>query len=263
MKSPTLNLASVAVADYQVVTANIARAIITQSNVSDAGQLHQLIGKKLNHLGRSIAASFVPLDDSGNTLMGFVVRNVQVKPVTQKELTASYQVMAKSNICMDTKDNTLWDIKRGPAGVMLSRHNAGDVGTALAAAVTPNVTNMRISTVASVQPAPRQFVAFVTPQGQIDHGFVTSVNRREGKAEVVSASTKKAVIINNMMVVTAAEVEVPAQIHRAVTAATGVADYTAKDVKIGDIRDYYKHVYSYDQDYLNLVMKNIDDMALA
>ena len=258
MKSSYVN-----VADYRPVTDKLARVILAHVSIDgkmSPQRISAAIAEKFDNMVAPVERSFVAIDDK--TMVGYVRANVAIVPVTEKELKEGYRVMgsAETNVVMSNKDRSLWNVRRGTAGTILSRQSKADMAEVIASKIEPSSSPLRFNVMASAMPEKREFASFVTDNGEIDHGFCVRVNASRGVAEIMSMSTKQPVLVEAQRFVSRAEVKIPKSAHR--VAAAKIAE-NAGDVPVNNIRAYYDAVYAYAPDYLAEVQKTIDDITVV
>lgn len=246
-----INTNTVSITDHEMISANVARVVIAFTGQQNAENLVSAVGAQLKNLAAPIEASFRIVKD--NVAVGFVRATQEVKPTSEKELRA-YRVMS-SNIMMDENDKTLWEVKKSGANLYLARHGNEDLSELVSASVNPRSDVPRLRHLSMATAAPREFVAFATDSGDMDYGFVVASNETSGKLKVVSSTVGAAVVISTKAVAGVYDVKVPRAAHERITAAGIDRADVAKSI------DYYSRLYSYDQPYLNKVIKNIEESA--
>ena len=104
-------------------------------------------------------------------LSGFVVPNRVVEPYTD-ERVKDMRVMA-SNILMDAKDQSLWNVKTSGGQKFLCRDQDEDLSELLAHARTRRVGVPQIQEIARIASPERSYVGFVDPaEGIVKFGYV-------------------------------------------------------------------------------------------
>lgn len=251
-----LSSATVAITDYKVISANVAKVMISFTGKQSGQEIAAAIGAKLKHLAAPVEASFRIVKD--NVAVGFVRATREIRPVEdEKELRAGYRVMssAATNIMMDNNDQTLWELKTSAGGKYLARHGHEDLSELVEASTSPLAHVPRIASLSLATASPKEFVAFASPSGDMDYGFCTASAKDGSKIKVVSHATGRETVVDTDAVAGVYNVQIQLSAHRKITAA-GIS----REDKNQQI-DYYTRLYGYDKEYLNLVIQNIEESA--
>jgi hypothetical protein len=185
-----LNLASVAdrlasristvaatVVDYRMVTPTLAQVVATFNTIdTDRHSLATAVGAALNNGAAPIEGSFRTLSSYGNPAMvGFVTVNRETRPF--EEASTKGMVALASNMLMDAKDDSLWEVRSdGSGNKMLCRQEADSLHGLMETARVrvpraPKLDNV----MAGVDRG--NFVAFVDPQTEtLRYGYVLATD---------------------------------------------------------------------------------------
>lgn len=251
-----INLNTVSITDYKILANKLARVVIAFTGKHDRESITEAVASQLKHMAVPVENSFRLIKDS--VAVGYVRANTEVRAIDDKnELRANYKVMA-SNILMDNKDKTLWEVKKGAGGTFLARHGNEDLSELIDAAVNRRSDVPRLNQLATASVAPREFVAFASASGDMDYGFCVAASKTSDKIKVISVTTCAPVVVPTDAVASVIPVggaKIPLSVHQRITAA-GISREDANQEK-----EYYTRLYSYDPDYLAEVIRQIDGTA--
>lgn len=248
-----INTNTVALTDYEMVSAKVAKVIVAFTGNHSKESITEALASKMQYMATPVENSFRIVKP--NVAVGFVRANTELREVNEKELKASYRVMA-SNILMDNQDKTLWEVREGAGGKFLARHGNEDLSELVSASVFPrsDVPRLRNLSVASV--AAKEFVAFASASGDMDYGFC--IASKGDRLRVVAASTGRAETIPYSVVASVIPVggaKIPKSVHERITA-SGVSREDKSQMV-----EYYSRLYSYAPDYLREVISQIEETA--
>ena len=254
--------------EYRIVESakgtNLAFVTMTVASANvDREPMYDEVVKAFNGQARPVKDSFRWLDASKNYAVGFVVPNREVKSVEGREVSGFREIAA--NIYMDEKDSTLWDMKDGHSGKYLARQGVDDLAHLLEhARVSPRGSTPRMysiqqaSVTAAADDGSVSYVAFVhaAPYGaEVDYGVCVG-HTDSGEAIVVASSSRQTVVVPNDVVVTVASLEtknIPS-IRSKVRAANAMTPKLTPE-------EYWKLQYSYNPEYMELVLKQVREMS--
>lgn len=239
------------ITDYSLVTANLAKVVVSYTGEIDSDEFRSRLVAKLNGLAAPVASSFKRI--AAGVAIGFIRANRQVVVPSSKELKANYRVMAK-NVLMSESDKQLWDVRSGAAGTYLVRRGEEDLGELVNAATQRRTDVPRVRDVTIAKAAAKELVAFVGEDGSIDHGFATATS--DNKVRVLSVARGHTMEVTYDQVVSIYPVDVKPDVQRAVTASLTAAERQSAVA-------YYRRLYSYAPDYLQQVIRQINEGAVA
>ncbi len=241
------------IVDYRIKSNTLAKVIVAYTGNVDAEYISSELGKKLGHLATVVKSSFKQVREG--VAVGFIRANkaVRVLEGSPEQVSAKYRVMS-SNILMDNTDKTLWDMKIGASGKYLTRRGTEDLAELVSASVQRRPGVPRVDQICIAKAATKELVAFVDDQGDVDHGFAIATS--DNQVKVLSFSRRIPVTVDYDTVVSIHPVSVPKNIHAQVT-----ASLTADQKK--QSRDYYTRLYSYNPEYLRMVIDQINATTVA
>ena len=243
---------TVNITDFSMKSKTLAKVVISFTGDIDPNFIHTELAKKLEYKGTPIRSSFKQVKPG--VAVGFIRANKQVRSVSADEIQAGYRVMS-SNIMMDNSDKSLWEVKdNGAAGKYLARHGEEDLTALVASTAQRRPDSPRLGQITIARAAASEMVAFVDDDGDVDHGFAVATN--DDKVKVLSFSRRIPVTVDYDSVVSIYPVSVPRELHNRVT-----ASLTAEQKK--NAKDYYTRLYSYDENYLRLILEEIDTGTVA
>jgi hypothetical protein len=248
-----LATSTVSITDHQIVAAKVAKVIVAFTGRQTKESLTEALTAQLKHLATPIESSFRIVKD--NVAVGFIRANREIRAVDDdNQLKANYRVMA-SNIMMDNRDRTLWELKEGTGGKFLARHGEEDLSE-LVHAATKNRTDIpKIRNLALATAGVKEFVAYAGSSGDMEYGFCIQASTKDEVLKVVSKSSRETVVIPMSAVAGVYDIKIPLSAHKKITA----AGWTRDDVK--QSKDYYSQLYAYAPDYLDEVISQIEESA--
>lgn len=244
---------TVNIVDFKLKSPTLAKVIISFTGKIDSEFLRETLARKLGHSAAVVAASFKEV--RAGVAVGFIRANqaVRVLDGNEEKLTAKYRVMS-SNILMDKSDQSLWDMKVGASGKYLTCRAQEDLSELVAATVQRRSDVPRLAHIAIAKAAQSELVAYVDENGDMDHGFAIATN--EDQVRVLSYARRIPVTVDYDSVVSIYPVDVPKTIQREVS-----ASLTADQKKVA--KDYYTRLYGYNPEYMNMVIQQINESAVA
>lgn len=254
-----LDSSGVAIIASSMVNDKLAKVIISYSGKVDRNIIARQVSNQLKGLGSIVESSFRPLevDGLGKMAVGYVRANREVRMPTDSEIKANYRVLS-SNILRSNEDRSLWEIKKGKNTTYLARHGNDDlselVGLCTASAHPTSCVTLAVQ--ASVKPENYDFVSFVNEFGEMDYGFVVSANTKQSK--VVAYSNRDVKVVDNSAVVDAMEIKIDPLTAKAVKQRV-MAD--TKDGSTADMVDYYRELFSYDEEYMDKFIDDVKQMS--
>jgi hypothetical protein len=255
-----INTVTASITDYKVLTAKLARVVVAFSGRQTRADLIESLAKQLKYNAAPVEGSFRPL--TANSMVGYVRTNTELRPTTEQELRASYKVVASSasgNILMSNDDSTLWEVRTGASGMFLARKGQEDLGALVESAVNRRHGVPRLSQVVSAGVAqPREFVAFASESGDMDYGFCVQASKDGTKLKVVSSTSGRAEVIKSEQVASvlpAKAMSIPREAHNRVVASGINRDDVNQQV------EYYSRLYGYAPEYLNDVIRQVEETA--
>lgn len=243
---------TVSITDYKIVGTQLAKVIIAFTGRQSTEELSASICAQLKHLAAPVETSFRIVKDG--VAVGFVRATREVRPIEEQELRASYRVVS-SNIMMDNKDKTMWEVKKSSAGMYLARQGHEDLSELVNASVNPRTGVPRLHHLSMATAAAHEFVAFASESGDMDYGFCVGTSKDKSKLRIVSSTTNSPIVISTEVVASVCNVPVPKEAHKAITAAGLDREDTAKSIA------YYEKLYGYSPEYLAEVVKQVEDTA--
>lgn len=266
MNKPQFNVSSIrsirsaAITEFRQLSPTVARVIATFVGTMAAAEAQERLVAVLKNRARPIAASFRWLEE-GRAAIGYVTTTTPVREFNDR-VVANYQQIT-ANMFMDPADESLWEVKSGVGGSYLTRKGDDNLAELLEASrISPRGSTPRMSSVLEASVRPHQFVAFVQGDSTlVDYGFCLSQGEKGGYT-VLSSTSKNPVEVAADMLVGVYTVEMPATIRSAVEARAS-ADKTAVKAASDSAKmiDYYRRAYSYAPQYIEQIIRQIEQMA--
>lgn len=246
---------TVNLADSRMINANLAKVIIATTGACSHDDVQEQINAKLDGQGSIVAGSLRKLkgDRIAATYVGFVRSVSEVKDVEPHEIQANYHTVlaSNSNVLVDNADGSVWGLKSGPTGKYLVRQSDEDLSTLINASTVHSASNIRVGHIDMQVPGKKALVAYVTPEGNMDYGFVTKVSAQNGVVELVSRETGNTRVVNTQLMAGSYNVEIDKKAH---TVAAASLDAKEKDKMVA----FYKALYSFAPEYLDEVVAQIE-----
>lgn len=244
------------ITDYEMISPKLARVIVAFTGRHTKESLVETLAKQMKYLAAPVENSFRFLKD--NVAVGYVRANQELRPTDEKEIRASFKVMAK-NILMSNDDRTLWEVRNGAGGMFLARQGQEDLSELVSASTNRRQDVPRLHQVVSANVAqPREFVAFASEAGDMDYGFCTASSKDGQRLKVVSRTTGRVEVISSKQVASvlpAGAVPIPKEAHKRIVA-SGIS---REDVS--QQTEYWNRLYSYAPAYLSDVIQQVEDTA--
>lgn len=246
---------AVAITDYKMQTAKLAKVVIAYTGKFNRKTLASALTDQLNQLATPVENSFRQV--RAGVAVGFLRANKEVRiPQNEQEIRANYRVMSStSNILMDNRDRSLWEMREGKGGKFLARHGHEDLSELVEANTSRKMQHIpRLSQITTASAGNGEFAAFVSASGDMDYGFVTGT--REDAIRVASATTHLDTVVPKSAVVSSILLNIDPQITKALMKAG-----LTRDQKTNAI-DYWTKLYSYAPEYLKDVIQNVEEGTL-
>lgn len=253
----------VVISEYKLVNSRVAQVIVSTTERTDSHSLRAAVQERLGDAVSVIAGSFRWLDVDKTSAHGFVARvNPCIMLEGKSPVESGFRLVA-SNMYLSEADQSTWELKSGAAGQYMVRHGEDDLSELLEASRAGAVSGApRMATIAAATAQPTEFVAFVNSMGvatpSMDYGFCVGVEGDKYRLVCSSYDNPIAVRSNEIVSVHTLNSKELASLYAKGSAKNKVSAQ-AYD-KEGSIA-YYKKLYSYAPDYLNLVLKEIEEMA--
>ena len=189
-----LSVSAATIHEYKMVTATLAKVTATISPTAKREAVLSSITSALKSAGTPVASSFRKLNDT--TIIGYVAASRETRPVDSiADLTKDFRVLS-SNMYLDNKDKTLWEMKEGASGKYLARNGVDNLESLVQASrVSPTGSIPRLNRVSMASVEKHDLVAFVK-QGpwttDVGYGFCLSANAN-GDAIVIAEDGKQTV----------------------------------------------------------------------
>ena len=253
------DLAPASITEYNMVTDRVARVIVNCSK-SRPDQIFARLHDVLKNRATPIRASFRWLvrDES---MIGFVATNQETRVVNKEQLTASFRLVANSsNIYLNKEDDSIWELRNGTGGTYLSKTTGDDLGELIESVRASRSGAPRMASIMAATVQAHEVVAFVHSEENtnpdMEYGFC--VGRQGDDYLVVTANHEAPVRVSANTVVGCYSVDQNA-LKAKVNAATKAGIRAGFDKK--PVIEYYKKAYSYDKNYLAMVIKQIEESA--
>lgn len=251
-----LSAVTASITDYEMISPKLARVIVAFTGRQTKEQLVETLAKQMKYMAAPIENSFRMLKD--NVAIGYVRANQELRPTDEKEIRASYKVMA-NNILMSNEDRTLWEVRNGAGGMFLARQGQEDLSELVSASTNRRQDVPRLHQVVSANVAqPREFIAFASKSGDMDYGFCTRASKDGTQLKVVSSTTGREEIVLSKQVASvlpAGAVPIPRETHSKITASGISRDDVNQQV------EYWNRLYHYNPAYLSDVIQQVEDTA--
>lgn len=249
--------------EYKMVTAGLAKITCSVAKGATKDAILSAISRALKHAGAPVASSFRMLDDS--TAIGFVASSRETRPVDSiANLAKDFRVLS-SNMYLDEKDKTLWEMKEGASGKYLARNGVDNLESLVQASrISPSGSTPRLNRVAMASLDKHDLVAFVS-QGtwttDVNYGFCLATNAA-GDAIVITDDGKQTV---KSEFIIAAYQDDKLKPKKAVRS-------SEFNEPINTMKDYYKLAYggqdggpgdAAQQEYVEKIITQIEEMGFA
>lgn len=248
------------VSEFQMVSSRVAKVILNcAADIgTDLGSLiTDAVHDKFQGRASVIANSFSWLR-TGSSMFGYIASTRVTREADPEYVRSNYRVLA-SNIYMDKNDQTLWEMKKGVGGSYLARQDHDDLSSLIESArVSPRGSTPRMSSVITASAAPKEFVAFVHDSGYsmpaVEYGFC--LTSKGLPLRVLSFTTKSVVEVQESSVVSTHEIT-SSELQSAMLTSKKI---TAADTSTLSMEDYYRRAYGYAPEYVEMIIKQIQEM---
>lgn len=248
--------ASVTVTEYQMVNDRTARVMATVTGRPSRDRMFQDMSAVLKD-GTPVRSSFRWLEEN-KYMVGFVTSNPEVRVLgNDQDIKASYNLVAR-NMYIDKSDESLWELRESQSGKFLSRRGSDNLSELLEASrSTPSGSTPRMYSVVQAAVRRHEVLAFVSTDSnvvEVDHGFCVDVGERNGERayRVVSFTNNQPVSVQASAVVGAYAVAEPMKVEGA---------QLVKAADVGTQIEYYRKAYPYNQEYIEKIIKQINEMS--
>jgi hypothetical protein len=242
---------TVAITDYRIKSPTLAKVILSYTGKFGREFLHEEVSRIFDGQAALVKASVKKIQEG--VAVGFVKANRAVRVVSPKELKA--YVMMGSNMLMDDKDKSLWEVKQGTGGnKFLAKHGQEDL-TALVQASRfsrPDVPKLSHLTIARA--GRNELVSFVDDEGDVDHGFTLATS--DSQVKVLSFQRRAPLTVDYDSVVGIQPIQVDAGLHAAVMA-------TLSPEEKKQANAYWTRLYSYDPEYMRETIKQVNEGTMG
>lgn len=251
------SIRSAAITEFTPISATVAKVIATFVGSMPANEAADRVTAVLKNRARPIQSSFRWLEE-GRSAIGFVTVSKAVREFSPRVEAGMQKINA--NLFMDAKDESLWKLEQGSGGKYLTRQGTDNLAELLEASrVAVRSGTPRMSSILSASVRTKQFAAFVPEDGQnVDYGYC--VEAGDGAYRVHSYITNQTVVVEAGAVVGVYTLDTPAHITAAIGAAPvqkGIKASADTDAQI----EWTKKAYSYAPAYIDMVIKQIEQMA--
>lgn len=247
-----VNTNTVAITDFELKSPTIAKVIISFTGRQTKDTIRAALLEKLDNQAAPVENSFRIV--KAGIAVGFLRANTEVRVCDTKELRASYRVMS-SNIMMDNKDRSLWEVREGAGGKYLARHGNEDLSELIEAATKHRQDVPGLSKLSLAKAAKHEVVAFVSAAGDMDYGFAIATN--DTKVRVVSSTTRTAVTVDYDMVTFMGQCPVPRSVNRKILEAGVSREDNKQQI------EYYSKLFSYSPEYVKDFVAMIEQDTAA
>lgn len=267
---------SVSVRDHEMVTDTLARVILTYTGkLPSKEEARMCIAGLFKNMASAVEDSFRPLTTEGavKSIVGFIKANREVRPWDPKNKaeTAKFRVVAsKSNLLMDKKDLSVWEVRRGASGSYIAKQgneNLSELVYLATARVGAGVAP-RFAQTASVDASPQEFVGFVsTASEEMEHGFVISHSPATAKTDKAEAKPSSMLVLahgsEEPVAVLASQLVDIRHLDRQDFADMGMKMATIASMDKLSVAEYYRKAYGFAPEYVAQVIKQINEMSFA
>lgn len=241
---------TVAITDYRVIDSSLAEVVVATTGNPSRDEMVIQLTSKLKGKATPVVGSFRWLVE-GTAAVGYVSTVTPVRALEGESVLSNYKMLA-SNMYMDPSDDSLWELKEGGSGGRyLARRTQEELPEIMAAAKAPQRTGIpSLSRVVRASVKADEFVSFVAIGGEVDYGVC--VGTKEGASVVLSTTTRRLHAVPRERIISATKIDANKLRTPRVTA--GMPDANV-------VIDYWKQVYSYDQEYLNKLVQQVEETA--
>ncbi len=268
---------AVTLTDFKKITPTLARVVLTTINTGNLSKydLRQAIAASTNGSCTPIVRSFYEVKSYGlPAIVGFVQANREVRAY-EEAAVKKMRVLAK-NMLMDAADDSLWQVSvAGDGQKMLTRQTQDDLSSILSSVQQSVVRAPRIAQLASAANL-GDAVAYIDTKAEVTRfGFVmaseTTTADGEAVLDVVNMPNMDGDTPEEQMQDQDLAFSMSSVPESMVVAAISMPTrFFAKEIakpfdegNLNSLREYYSKLYRYNPEYVNLMLKNIDNMAAA
>ena len=257
-----LSVSAATIHEYKMVTASLAKVTATIAPNAKREAVLSALTASLKSAGTPVVSSFRKLNDT--TIIGYVAASRETRPVDSiADLAKDFRVLS-SNMYLDNKDKTLWEMKEGASGKYLARNGVDNLESLVQASrVSPTGSTPRLNRVSMASVEKHDLIAFVK-QGpwttDVGYGFCLSSNA-DGDAIVITEDGKQTVQSSFIIAAYQDDNLKPKK-----------AKASQFNESINTMKDYYKLAYGNQdggpgdqaqQEYVDKIITQIEEMGYA
>lgn len=253
-----MNYKTVSITSYEMINPKLAKVVIAYTGKPSKAEIRAALSKKFQFHAAPVENSFMKLTNDSS--VGFVRVHREVRAASKEEIRANYRVMsASSNILMDNKDQSLWEVRNGAGGQFLARHGHEDLSELIEANTYHGRTDVpRVSQLTIAKAKPTELAAYVTPNGDMDYGIVLKTN--DTKCQVLSMATRTVSVVPNKLVASFDPIKIPREIHtETVKHLKAAMNQRNKATEI----DYWRTLFSYNPQYAEEMVRCVQEDTMA
>ena len=272
--------------EFQLVSGTLARITASVSAPCSQSNLLGYISAAFKGKVTPVRGSFTWMDNTKKGITGYVYAPTPVMHVEGGKVGAGFRQTA-ANMYMDESDKALWQMKEGAGGKYLVRQGVDDLAAMIEQARSsprgsaPRMSQVQQASVVASTGSNQQFVSFVSEgrrTSEMDYGVV--LGAAEGKMiNVLSHLTREVTMVPKINIVASFDIDmqlapkVPkerVEVLKKELAAKAAVGNTHVQRASGDAlapsisqADYWRLVYAYSPEYVEEIIKTIDDMHTA
>jgi hypothetical protein len=250
------NIRGASLTEFRMYSPTVAKVIATFVGDLQADEAAERIQACLNGQAAVIRSSFRWLQKP-NSAIGFVTSVPAVRAYDENVVKARYTPIT-ANIFMDEQDKSIWEVKPGSGGQYLSRKSEDNLADLIEASRhSPRGSTPRMASVMSATARNHQFLAFVEPESQsVDYGFCVATEASGYK--VLSHTTTSVLDVPRDGIVGVYDLAIPEQILSSINPKAVKAATMDTQTSI----EYYKKAYSYAPDYIESIIRQVEQQAM-
>jgi hypothetical protein len=262
-----INTFTLNVHDSRMMTPTLAKVILTYTGSPESkDQVHQTIARMFNGYAAAVEDSFRILDDAGElkTTIGFVRANREVRPYDKDTSKGMRVVASNTNLLMDKKDESVWEVRKGASGTYIAKQGNEDLSELVhLATVSKGGYAPKFAQTAAIPAQPKEFVAYVsTISEEVEHGWVVSSVQAAADTGKPAHLVVVAQGLEEPMRIGLAQVIDIRHLDKADLSTVGMKMSTAAMDK-GAMVNYYRKAFSFAPDYLAKIIQQINEMSFA
>lgn len=247
------------ITEFRLYSPKVARVIATFVGEQTPEEATERIMACLDGQATPIRSSFRWLEKNQSAI-GFVTTVTPVRSYDENAVNSKYHRI-NANLFMDPSDETIWEVKPGSGGQYLARKGTDNLAELIEAARTsPRGSTPRMMSVMAAAARTSQFVAFVEPDANVvDYGFC--VKSSTTTYQILSSTTQEVCEIPRDGVVGVYTLDIPDQVKAAISKNTDTkvkAGFTDAASAI----EYYKKAYAYAPDYVESIIRQIEQQSV-